>query len=140
VTPLELVEQARAEGLTLEAAGDRLRVRPKDRLPPELRAALIAQKPAILQLLGASPAADDPEVARRVDAFRAQLAAWTAEDRLGVPLLALPDAPPIRAGACVGCGGVPVGTWRCAPCLRAVERVLGLSLANPEPSKGPEAA
>jgi hypothetical protein len=69
VTPLELVERARAEGLTLEAAGDRLRVRPKDRLTPELRALLVEYKAEILRALpqtSPAPAAspDPVEVAR----------------------------------------------------------------------------
>jgi hypothetical protein len=40
----------------------------------------------------------DEEVARRLRAFQAQLETWFARSRIrGVPLLRLPDAPPIAA-------------------------------------------
>jgi hypothetical protein len=58
---LELVERARAEGLTLEPAGDRLRVRPRERLTPELRAALTERKAEVLALLSA-PSRPEPPV------------------------------------------------------------------------------
>jgi hypothetical protein len=128
VTPLELVERARAEGLTLEAAGDRLRVRPKDRLTPKLRAALIEQKPAILRLLGAP---DDPEVARREDAFRAPLYAFPWPN-------ALPDLGPRRVQAYSPCADCGSWTWVaygprafCFACAR--RRSAGAPLEEPAP-------
>jgi len=126
VTVQDVLAQATAAGLTLEAAGDRLRVRPRDRLTPELRAALLAHKPALLALLGGLP--DPATVAARAAAFQAQLAAWRAEGRAGVPVLRLAGLPPIAAGQCVGCGAAlpPERTWRCGVCQRAVAQALGL--------------
>src|SRR6266511_3050769 len=51
MTVVELVEHAQAQGITLEAAGDRLRVTPAARLSPELRAALREHKAEVLALL-----------------------------------------------------------------------------------------
>jgi hypothetical protein len=130
-----LLERVRAAGLTLEAAGDRLRISPGDRLPEDLRAGLVKHKAEVLAALAdpRRPAPPEPvlvpadAVALRVAAFRAQLATWKASRRPGVPLLALPDLPPGATG-CVGCGEpLPAGrTWRCVACVAAVEAVLGL--------------
>jgi hypothetical protein len=70
----------------------------------------------------------EPELARRVVAFQAQIEAWTRSGRPGpVPLLALPGAPPPQEGRCWSCGEpVPDGRWRCGPCLRAVYVALGM--------------
>jgi hypothetical protein len=55
MTPLETLEKARCAGLTLRPHGDRLAVKPADRLTPALRAALLAHKATLLTLLSAPP-------------------------------------------------------------------------------------
>jgi hypothetical protein len=51
----ELVQALRARGVTLEPAGDRLRVRPASALSAEELEALRQVKPEVLRLLAASP-------------------------------------------------------------------------------------
>ena len=111
--------------------GDRLRVEaPRGVLTPDLRAQLVEAKPGLLRLL-APASVSDPEVARRLTAFRAQLDAWTHLGGAGVPLLVLPDALVPRIGACVSCDAViSEGHWRCDLCRRAVELALGLQPAE----------
>ncbi len=100
----------------------------------------------ILQRLGVDPVgarnehpggragAEEPELARRVVAFRRQVEEWVREGRLGVPLLTLPDAPAPRLRQCVSCGaGTSDECWRCSLCLRAVEIVLGLPHSEAAP-------
>jgi hypothetical protein len=61
----------------------------------------------------------------RVAAFRQQIALWLRSGRIAVPLLVLPDAPPPEIGRCVSCGlEIPPASWRCDPCLHAVEEAL----------------
>jgi hypothetical protein len=88
---------------------------------------------AILARLGVTPSRPAPGAASRplappsrVEIFRAQLDAWRRAGRLGFPLFVLPDVE-IRPGHCMSCGApLEAGrTWRCAPCLAAVEEVLG---------------
>ena len=42
-----------------------------------------------------------------------------------LPLLVLPDAPPIQVGHCLSCGE-PIGSrrWRCDECLAAINAAL----------------
>ncbi len=68
--------------------------------------------------------APDPELARRVEAFRRQLTAWIGP---GVPDLTLPDAPEPRRGRCVSCGEPAPEGWRCSLCLQAVYLALGMA-------------
>ena len=49
-----LLQQLRDQGFELAAAGDRLRIRPADRVTPELRAALAQRKDELLVLLAPS--------------------------------------------------------------------------------------
>lgn len=65
----ELLATLQARGVTLEPRGDKLRVRPADRLSPEDLDRLRALKPAILALLAPPPApsiALDPATLREV--------------------------------------------------------------------------
>lgn len=50
---LEILAEARAAGVSLHVEGDGIRVEPRSALPPELRARIIAEKPAILAALRA---------------------------------------------------------------------------------------
>jgi hypothetical protein len=73
----------------------------------------------VLALLAPDPA--------RVAAFRLQLDRWTRARRSGVPILAMPGVE-VQAGRCLSCADplAPGRTFRCAPCVAAVEAVLGL--------------
>ena len=51
---LTVIRQARAAGLTLEVAGEGLRVAPRERLTPELRELLSEYKPEVLAVLSAA--------------------------------------------------------------------------------------
>jgi len=52
----EILAEARAAGVSLHVEGDGIRVEPRSALPPELRARIIAEKPAILAALRAQEA------------------------------------------------------------------------------------
>lgn len=72
----------------------------------------------------------DPEVARRVAVFRAQLKPGKPS-----PVLHLPDAPrgdPQRS--CVSCGDAISGGFRCALCAEAARHALALGWLPTEPS------
>ena len=86
MTPEALLHHARAAGLVLTPEGDRLRVRPSERLTPTLRAALLAHKPAVVALLRAAGSRDD--LAERVTlrgclvvSLRALRLGWQLEAR-----------------------------------------------------------
>ena len=84
-------------------------------------------------------AADDPELNRRIAAFRAQLDAWVQDLRPGVPVLALPGVT-AREGACVSCSTAMESgrRWRCDLCMRAVRRVLGMPERGETPKNKPK--
>src|SRR5262245_3591518 len=122
-----LLDEARAAGLRLEAVGDQLIVRGPRAAAP-LVARLRRHRDSLLALLARQPGpAADPEVAARVAAFHSQLARWTHARRSGVPLLGLPGVE-VQAGRCLSCGEplAPGRTYRCVPCVAAVEALLGL--------------
>ena len=54
--PLTLVARVRALGIAIRADGDTLVLAPRGVVPPDLRAALVAAKPAVLAMLRAAPA------------------------------------------------------------------------------------
>jgi hypothetical protein len=51
VTPEAIIATARELGVTLLPDGPNIRIRPAGRLPPNVRAALAEQKPALLAIL-----------------------------------------------------------------------------------------
>jgi hypothetical protein len=55
VSPAALLEALAARGVELAVTDGRLRCRPAGRLTPELRAALVEHKPALLRLLATRP-------------------------------------------------------------------------------------
>ncbi len=55
MTPRALLEKAHRFGLHLAPKGDRLSVIPADKMPPELRAELLANKTALLAWMSAPP-------------------------------------------------------------------------------------
>ncbi len=121
MTVAALVEELRALGATVEAAGDRLVVdAPAGTLTPPLLAQLRKQKRLILARL----AAEDAAIAWRVEAMRARHPhPWRF-----LPFLTARDA--LRgAGGCHSCGEPlqPLAdglSARCAPCAQAARLVL----------------
>jgi hypothetical protein len=65
-----LLDALRERGVVVEVAGDRLRYRPRDAVPPELRAQLVAHKPGLLALLAEEPPRLEPSLSL-VDRLRA---------------------------------------------------------------------
>jgi hypothetical protein len=61
MTPAELLRRCAERGLTVSVSEDRtkLRIVPTQKLDPDLRAALVAHKPVLLQLLAGPPLAAD---------------------------------------------------------------------------------
>ena len=115
--PAELLAELSRRGVAIAVAGDRLRFRPQDAVTPDLRTALIEHKADLIRLLGR-----DDEVAWRIEAMRPQV-----PRRGTIPsLLARPEAKHAPRGMCVTCGDPlpPDRPTRCAPCVRAVERLL----------------
>jgi hypothetical protein len=73
--PLTLVERVRALGITIRADGDTLVLAPSGVVPPDLRAELVAAKPAVLAVLRATAS---PTVALRA-AYRQWFVLTVAE-------------------------------------------------------------
>jgi hypothetical protein len=61
------------------------------------------------------------DVLERAVAFRAQI---EAAQGAALPLLRLPDAPPLEIGACHSCGAAPVSHHRCLACCVALYAAL----------------
>lgn len=83
--PLTLVERVRALGITIRADGDTLVLAPRGVVPPDLRAELVAAKPAVLAVLRATSA---PAVAPTA-ALRAAYRRWftlTVAEADGAPI------------------------------------------------------
>lgn len=59
MTPTAILEELKARKVTIEVAGDKLRFRPGDAVPADLREAIIANKAALLQLLTPQEAAPE---------------------------------------------------------------------------------
>src|SRR5687768_11821765 len=91
----DVLERLAARGVELIADGERLRFRPQESVPPELRAAMAAHKADLLRLLEA----EERDIRWRVDAMRPQLRPAGA-----IPfLVARPDIAH-ASGACLSCG------------------------------------
>jgi hypothetical protein len=58
MTPAAIIATARQLGVSLVPDGSNIRIRPAGKLPPDVRAALVAQKPALLAVLRGTPAPD----------------------------------------------------------------------------------
>src|SRR3972149_1603005 len=88
----------------LEAGGEVIYdpARPRLRIPPALKPLGAEHREALRRLVlsqiktPSSPL--DPELAHRVAAFRWQVEEWSRSGGVGVPLLALPEAPEPRLG------------------------------------------
>jgi hypothetical protein len=72
------------------------------------------------------------DVFRRAQAFKQQIAEWTASGRWAMPVLVLPESPEMNAGRCISCGCSIEGGWRCATCLEAVHVALAIATRGEE--------
>jgi hypothetical protein len=113
----DVLTELERRGVELAVEGDRLRFRPRDAVPPELRAAMAAHKADLLRLVEA----EEREIGWRAEAMGPQV-----RPSGPIPFLvarrAVRDAP----GACLSCGEpLPAGRrFRCGPCAAAAHRVL----------------
>jgi len=119
MTATELLNDCRARGIALEAAGPELRVKARrGALTEGVLAALKARKPELLALLSYGPAAPDREPVTEVDRI-----AWRAESmrRTGaaVAFLAMDWAPGVGCYSC----GAEGAALRCEPCREALRMV-----------------
>jgi hypothetical protein len=120
---LPLLVGLEADGFTFAVSGDRLLVRPVERLTPEQRALLQRERAAILVLLRIC----DTGVQARREAFAAQL---QANSTALVPALVFRPDVPYVAGRCFSCGdetGRP-SFGRCARCALAWRLALGVAI------------
>jgi hypothetical protein len=121
---LPLLVGLEADGFTFAVAGDRLLVRPVERLTVEQRTLLRRERDAILMLLRSC----DAGVQARREAFVAQIQAHGAY----VPALVFRPDVPYVAGRCFSCGdetGRPA-FGRCARCARAWRLALGVAIPS----------
>jgi hypothetical protein len=108
-----LLRQLKAEGFEFRVAEpDILRVRPVDRVTPELRADLQRHKAGLLMLIRI----DDAGVQERRDVFARQLTATSAPQ---VPAFLYRASVPYVKGMCFSCGDALAATrfsrcWRCS--------------------------
>lgn len=120
----KLIEELRSRGVTLEAAGDRIRVdAPKGALTPELRLVLTDRKVEIIALLKSGEA----EIAWRTAAMLPQI-----PDKGSLPFLVAREAVEPQAGCCLSCGD-PLNqddAYRCAACGRAANLAIEMSMCS----------
>ena len=98
------------DGLDVGADGERLRIRPADRVTPERRAELVLHKPDLLMLLRCC----DAGVGERRDVMRTLFEAAPAGRTSA--LLFRPGLPYVE-GRCFSCGD-PLQTFRVGRCWR----------------------
>ncbi len=112
MTADKILRECRRRGIEIRAAGDKVRWRPKDALPPDLRASLIAFKRKILALLAPRP-------------LSARSYAWPWPDTL-------PSLGPRRVDAFAPCSRCPAWSWvrygDVALCLADARAELGSGL------------
>ncbi len=121
---LNLLAEAQAAGLRVEAQGERLIVRGPRQAEP-LAKRIIEHKNDVMQAL---------TVVIRILAFRRQLADWRSAGRHGWPLFALPDVgcPPSGTRACISCAaliltaepGHVIARVRCIECVEAIRLAI----------------
>ena len=120
-TAVSLLVGLEADGFTFAVTGNRLLVRPVERLTPEQREAVRREREALLTLLRIC----DAGVQERRAAFEAQARASSVAL---VPALLFRQGVPYVAGRCFSCGdasGRPTfgRCWRCALAWRLALRV-----------------
>jgi len=100
--------------------------RPRLLAPPEMRPLVDVHREelrALLDVYGHCSA----DVFRRAQAFKQQIAEWTASGRWAVPVLVLPESLEPNAGRCISCGCSIEDGWRCATCLAAIDAAFDMS-------------
>ncbi len=120
---LPLLLQLEADGFTFATRGERLLVRPVERLTPELRRQLEVERERLLLLLRIC---DDGVQARR-EAFACAIAA-TGPGVL--PLLVFRAGVPYAPGICFSCGEANdrAGFGRCPRCALAWRLAAGVAI------------
>jgi hypothetical protein len=120
---LALIRQLQAEGFHFAVEGDRLRIRPADRVSLELQAELRRAKPELLVLLGRC----DADVLARLDAFRQQLEVTPAPR---CPAFLFRQCVPYVKGTCFSCGDQleVVRFGRCRSCSLAWRLAAGVPI------------
>lgn len=115
---IELLGDLRRRGLDLVRDGDKIKYRPRNALPPGLRAAMAEHKQELLALL----AADDAEVRWRAEAMRPRVPPAGPIPPMYARLL----PSPVPDGCCLSCGEpvTPGNRYNCEPCVRAAWQVL----------------
>ena len=115
---IELLTDLRRRGLELVRDGDKIKYRPQDALPPELRAAMTEHKAELLVLLDG----DEREVRWRAEAMRLRLPPTGPIPPMYARVLPLP----VPDGCCQSCGEqlTPGNRYHCEPCVRAAWQVL----------------
>ncbi len=93
--------------------------RPRLLAPPAMRPLVDAHREELRALLDAY-GHRTADVFRRAQAFKQQIAEWTASGRWAVPVLVLPESLEPNAGRCISCGCSIEDGWRCATCLAAI--------------------
>ena len=112
--PIDVLTQMESLGIGYTLLDGKLRVEGASGLTPELRAALVEHRDAVV------------ETVRRVETFRQQVHEWWDAGRPGLPFLVLYDAVEIPKTACQSCGAPrgPRGI-RCELCEGAASIVTG---------------
>lgn len=129
MTASELISMLEKRGIKLEACGGRLRYHPASALSPELRESLIEHKVEVLALLKT----EDNEIAWRVAAMTQQI-----PDKGAIPFLLARQGVESKAGCCLSCGELlkQGDAYRCAPCGRAANLALEISMALSKAQNG----
>jgi hypothetical protein len=115
----DLIRELQARGVEVQVLDDRLRYRPKEAVPRELREALVAHKAELRVLLSA----EDEALFWRLQSMRSQT---TASGPIPF-LLARPDELARDApGCCLSCGEALLEgqRYRCRLCAQATSLVL----------------
>jgi hypothetical protein len=110
---------------------------PRAHLTDDVVTAVRANKVELLALLETQTASKrrglfgdqnipNAEVTHRARLLAQQYREWARSGRAAIPLLVVPGAPEPRAGSCISCGEPSGDSWRCHPCLDAVELALGI--------------
>lgn len=124
MTVMEILNELHSRGVTVEAAGDRLRVdAPKGAVTPELREALAERKTEVLALITVT----EKDVAWRVAAMLEQI-----PDIGPFPFLVARNGFACGPNCCHSCGDSLSDDpgYVCGPCSRAKHRALEIALSK----------
>ena len=129
----ELLAELERLKVELVADGDRLRYRPRQRVTPALRKALVARKRELLSVV----AGRDADVRWRLEAMRPGVPPTGP-----IPTLYARRLGRVPDDCCLSCGEglTPGNKYRCEPCVRAAWHILrevrGRDGSDPVPDRG----